>query len=837
MHSAWADVAPACPPPDKTAISPCAQKPLSHWAQVLHWVPTPITAENLCGGYYFEPASITAYPTPLPLTEMQIDITSAGPALYSLEGNSSLQDNVIMLQPGRKIRADKATLIPNKETGKIEIIDLQGDVQFQEAGRLIVGKSAEINMEKGTLSAKKGGYHILRPAKAGPMDAWGTAEEAHRSSPTYSWFKRATYTTCTPTDPTWRIQSEKLILNKETGRGTAKDVVLYAKNTPFFYSPYLSFPIDKRRYSGFLYPNFGYDSQSGAFIGFPYYFNLAPNYDNTFTLTPMSQRGVMGENLFRYLTPRHAGLLDFSFLPNDRAFADFKNNIPAQYPENFYNQPFLNTLSHSSDNRGNVLFHNDTHFNTQWTSSADINYVTDDYYFQDMKSSLAGVSTDQLLNQASLAYQGLHWQFSSTVQTFQTLHPIDQTFILDQYQRLPALTLAANWPDSPHSLSYGFNSELVYFDHTHDFFTGAPYPTGSRFHFNPQISLPRSTSSAFFIPSLALDLTQYGVRNNGIMQGNSIVPSSNPDLNQARALPIFNLDGGLYFDRSLQLGKKSYSQTLEPRAFYLFVPSTDQNDIPIFDTTLPPFSFDELYRTNRFMGYDRMGDANQIAIGVTSRLLDRYTGAEKARASIGGIYYFRKQTVCLYPDCRDDPTQGDTVSPIAGELAYYLHPHVSMVGNAAWDPNNGTMNNDSVSLRYAPDQKRILNLSYQYIRNGDVLDPGNLDSTQNNMHRIDLSVSWPLTMHWSIVGDWNYNISHAHPQLYFYGLEYDTCCLAVRAVSSRILQAEDTVTGNTRFRSAYYLQFMLKGLGAVGANGGSNLLTSSIPGYKDLFST
>lgn len=841
INSALATTAQICPLSEGGFKSTCSSTtPLSHWAKILGWTPTAASSQNLCGGYYAEPETIRTHPNPQSISDMQMNITSTGTAIYNLNTASIIEGNVTLKQVGREIRADKVVLTPNPKTGQIDQIDLRGDVHFQEAGILVVGKTSHIDMAKKTVVVKEGAYHMVRPSKIGNMDAWGTADEAHRESPTFSWFKQATYTTCAPTDPQWHIKSKHIALDKNTGRGTAKNVVIYAEEAPVFYLPYLSFPIDKRRYSGFLYPNFGYDNESGAFLRIPYYFNIAPNYDDTLTLIPMSQRGVMANNWFRYLTQKGAGSLQVGFLPNDRAFENLKQTVPQSYPPSSYNNPFLAELAQSSNNRGNVAFHNDLAFNRNWSSVLDVNYVTDAYYFQDLGNNANSINTDQLLNQAVIAYQGERWQFSGMVQAWQTLHPINQTFVSDQYERLPALNLSSFWPDEAYGLNYAFNSEWVYFDHADDFFTGAPYPTGNRLHVNPQISLPWSNSSAFFIPTLGLDATTYSVINNAVVDMNVsppiLIPNSDPNLNTIRALPIFDLDGGLYFDRDLFLGGKNYHQTLEPRLFYLFVPTTNQNNIPIFDTTLPPFSFDELFRTNRFMGYDRIGDANQISLGLTSRLLSSYTGEEKINASIGAIFYFRKHSVCLYPDCSDDPTIDEQVSPIAAQLSYHLNPQISITGNAAWDATYGQMNNDGVRLQYSPAKGEAINVGYNYVKNGDILNPNNGEDSINNLHRIDLSITWPLphTTHWNVVGDWNYNISHHHPQTYLYGLEYDSCCWAIRLISSRVLQSENSM-GNVTFRSAYYVQFLLKGLGSVGDASGASLLQNSIPGYFDLF--
>ncbi len=840
--AAWATDTASCPPPpqgEPAVVLPtsCVATPTSYWGALLGWTPV-ASWENPCGGYYFEPEFISAYPNPAPIDQMEMTVVSTGPSSYSVNSASTLEGNVRLTQPGRQVTADKAILTPNPTTGKVDQVDLQGDVHYQEAGKLIVGKTSHINLTDKSVTVNDGAYHIARPATSGPVDAWGTLERAERDALGVIKLHRATYTTCAPTDNSWYVKAKDIQLNKETGRGTAKNAWLYAGKFPFFYTPYLNFPIDKRRYSGFLYPSFGYDSQSGVVLSVPYYFNLAPNYDDTLTATGMKRRGLLMNNLFRYLTDNSSGALQFSVLPTDQQFKNFKRDTPQQFPPSYVNTPFLNQLENDSNNRGSLSFHDDTQFNPNWSSVFDVNYVSDAYYLQDIGNDVSTINTDQLLNQAQVTYQGENWQFSGLVQEYRTLELINQTYILDQYRRLPQLDIAASYPDSAYGLDYEMNAETVYFDHANDFFSDLPYPTGSRLHFNPQVSLPLRSNAAFLIPAVALDMTDYVVANNGVMNMNvspaAIVPDSTPNLNTLRTLPIFNVDTGLYFERAVRVWGHGYNQTLEPRAYYLFVPIVNQNDIPVFDTTLPAFDYSELFRNNRFIGYDRVGDANQLSLGLTSRFLDSYTGEDKLDASIGGIIYFHKHEVCLYPNCSDDPAISNSSSPVAAQLEYHLTQALSIVSNAAWDPNQSYISNGSLHAVYTPARGKVLGVGYDFVRDGDVLNAANTGSSQNDLRRVDLAISWPLMTHWNAVGNWNYNISHHHPQTYFYGLEYDTCCWAVRFVASDTLQAEDAM-GNTTFRSAYYVQFLLKGLGAFGNAKDHDLLTNSIPGYYDRF--
>jgi len=806
------------------------------WAGLLGWIPLPKLC-NECGGYFFEPASIRNIPNPPAIADAPLNITNSGLSLLSANDTSSAEGNVVITQPGRQLNADKVTLLRDAKSGEINQADLQGHVRMQQAGQLLVGDSSHIDLVKKTIQVKNGAYHITQPAPTGTREVWGSAKEMTHSTAGITVLKNASYTTCAPTDPSWHLKAKEVNLNKQTGRGTATDAWLYAGEVPVFYTPYFGFPIDASRYSGFLYPAMGYSSQSGALLSVPYYLNLAPNYDDTVTLTGMSRRGVLFDNLFRYLTPKHQGALELGFLPNDREFSNFQQITAQNYPANSTNQPYLNALNSASNNRASVAFSNLSRFNNHWSSALNLNYVTDDYYFQDLTTGVAAVGTDQLLNQADLSYGNEHWQFLTRLQGYQTLHPINQAPIANQYQRLPELDLSAIYPEQAYGLDYTLSSQLVNFAHAPDFFTGQPYPTGTRLHFNPQVSQPYETNGAFLTPGLALDITNYNLANNASTNTQiaepTILTNASSSLNVTRALPVLTLDSGLLFERSMQLGEHTYNQTLEPRLFYLFVPTSNQNNIPIFDTTRPPFNFDELFRSNRFVGYDRIGDANQLSAGITSRFLNGFTGEDQLDASVGQIYYLHRHSVCLYPNCSDDPTIGDAVSPIAGQLFYHINPHLGIIDNSAWDAVRQQWNNNSFGLQYQEDSSRSASISYDYIRNGDPLI-GNTDNSENNLHRINITASWPLTEHWHALGDWNYNISHNHPQQYLYGLEYSTCCWAVRVVASDTLLTEDGY-GNTSFNKAYYFQVLFKGLGAVGNTGVDSLISNAIPNYNDSF--
>jgi LPS-assembly protein len=413
------------------------------------------------------------------------------------------------------------------------------------------------------------------------------------------------------------------------------------------------------------------------------------------------------------------------------------------------------------------------------------------------------------------------------------------------------LDLNGNFPNQPYGFTYQLNNQFVYFQRgLNPNEVIAPPNTApvsaSRFNISPGLSLPLTGQSGYFTPQLQLMLTHYNISNQPVGFASEV----------QRSLPVFDIDSGLYFDRHLTLGNTDYQQTLEPRVFYLYTPYRNQDNIPLFDTGLPPFNYDSLFAINRFSGIDRVGDANQLTFALTTRLLDADSGAEKFRASIGEIYYFHNRLlnscapygtpasvstnlICatnnLVAVGATSPTE--KTSPLAGQLSYQLNRSWNTTANAAWDPHNHQVVSGNWNFQYQPQPNHIINFSYNYIAFGDPITTINsstpADSHKNDLDQVGVSFAWPIIAQWSTVGGVNYNRSHGYPQTYFYGLQYDNCCWAVRLVSGRSFSMLNQ-NGNPVFNNSIYLQWQFKGLGTV-SNADSSSLVNSITGYNDPF--
>lgn len=879
-------VGPTAPEALPTLPLPAPFSPTQTLAQMLGWVPGTDAASSpgclLCGGHYVVSPLHSGVARPGQNPKDQPTQISADQTLLSRNGVSALQGQVVVSQVGQEVQSELAYLYPDPDPHskayQLQNIDLIGQVLLRQNNQILMGDSGHYNLRNGSGTLSNATFEIklntpdptLLPSPPAaipevitdkniwePLVGWGQAETIDQINPNLYKLQQSTYSTCVPTDPSWKLRASSMDLDKLTGRGESWNNLVYIEGVPLLYIPYMNFPIDKRRKTGFLYPTVGYESDNGFEASVPFYFNLFPNYDLLLTPEYMSERGVLTQGNFRYLQGGTNGTLQFGFIPADQGFKSFQGSSAYSFAGS--NDPTiaarLNTLENDSDNRGAISWQNSSTFNENWSSTVNYNWASDDYYLNDFGGSLQQITTNQLQQQVTLNYEGEHWDFLGNVENYQTLHPVNQSTVFNSYAELPQFLLTSNYPDLPYGLDFASSTEYVDFWEQKNPGQISSPAQGSRINFQPSLSLPLTWGrSGYITPKLQLQATQYLLYDAGV--SNPFVPTSasNPAFNQldpTRVLPIFDIDSGLYFDKQTHLFGQNYTQTLEPRLMYLYVPYQNQDDIPLFDTSLPAFDYNQLFQTNRFSGTDRLSNANQISLGVTTRFLDEATGLQKASASIGQILYFedRKVTLCRTVGCTDPAyllgvlPNDSLTSPVAGQVTYNMTQHWSALGNVAWQPGQslGGMQTANATLSYERDPQHVLNLGYSYLRNGDtilsapngVLTPVSPSGAENNFNQPYVSFAWPITDHWSTMGYIGYDISHHYAQQYFGGLQYNSCCYAVRLVASRQFQNLNQYNQPV-MNNIYYAQFLLKGLGSVGS-GNPNGLVSQIAGYKDPF--
>ena len=800
-----------------------------------------------CEGYYTEPNLNPMLRAVLPISQAPAKV-NADDAYLPLHKTWVFTGHVRISQPNRLATANKGYVYPDKKNHRRNTATLVGNVHLREPAQLFVGHRAHLalNSAKGTLEdgVYRIGLHQKPTHNRAPVEhvvgltAWGYAKKIIQVDKMHYHFQHSSYTTCSPTHHAWRLKSHTLQLNRVSGRGIAHDATLYVHGIPVFYTPYFNFPIDNRRQTGFLWPAFATTSQDGFVINLPYYLNLAPNYDATLTPHWMSKRGLQLNTTLRYLTAQHSGSLLMSYLPHDQAFRRFQQDIAAKQP----NAPFAQRLLSQSDNRGALHWRDKSQFNANWRAESDVSWVSDDYYVQDLSGNLDlnsnQYASNQLEQSAFVEYSNLHWLFTTRVQAYQTLHLINTSPIYSAYNRLPEITVSASYPDSWHGLAFSLQGQYTHFEHpwVHEF-SSTPPITGDRFNLEPGLSRPMQWASGYVTPSVQLMLTHYNLRHQ---------PTGNPS-EISRALPIVRVDTGLYFDRDTHIGHTDYTQTLEPRALFTYIPYRDQNNIPVFDSPPQTYYYNQVFNYNRFAGIDRIGDAKQVALGFTTRFIEHDTGTQRFLASVGEIFFAGNQLVssCSTPGCintHDNPPSGKTItaSTVSAYAQYTITRDWNLSANYSWDPTARRINSANARLNFVRDQQHIVNFGYDFIYgyspypviNGQ---SGNAPSrNQNNLNNLSFSFVWPIsTQKWLAIGSAERNISHGHLEDFLLGVEYNTCCWAVRLVGGKTF-SDFSTTGQPRFSRAIYLQWQLKGLGEMG-NTQLDFLQRNIPHYRGQF--
>lgn len=683
--------------------------------------------------------------------ETQITSDSAEVSRENKEARFS--GDVVVTKGEQLLEADSITYNNRDDT-----IDADGSVYYQAPGLLLSGDSVRMDMGKNTGSIKNAEYRL--PKRRGR----GNASLVEILGPDQSRYENISYSTCRPGQDDWILEAAELDIDQAEGVGTARNAVFKFKGVPFFYLPYASFPIDDRRKSGFLVPSIGTSTNTGADASIPYYINIAPDMDATITPRIMSKRGLMLGGEFRYLTQDYYAETKLEILPNDKERDSNENSARGAF---------------SYDSHGTL--------SPRLVIDTNINYVSDSDYLEDMGDSLAVSSSRYLERRGDLTYYGDYWHLLGRAQYYQT---VDETIArIDRpYARLPQVLFNYERPDQFAGLTLHMGAEYVYFDRDETV-------RGQRVDFNPAVSLPLRNSWGYVTPKLGARYTSYDLKDQ------TAGLSDSPD----RTTSTFSLDSGLFFER---IGDSS-TTTLEPRMFYLYTPKENQDDIPIFDTAEYDFSFYNLFLENRFSGADRVGDANQLTMALTSRTFSNETGVESLRLSLGEIFYFDDREVQL-PGV---VTMENSSSATVGQIAMQLSQNWSTQADVEWDHNrsNDKTTQSAIHLRYDDDDKTLLNLGYRYAR--DIFE------------QTDISFRYPLTAQFNAVGRWDYSLRYDKTTEAFAGLEYSNCCWALRAVGRHYISDIDA-DANT----AYYLQLELKGLTSLG-NKVDKFLEDNLLGY------
>ena len=633
-----------------------------------------------------------------------------------------------------------------------------GPVRYQDRGLRFTASKAEGDQKANTLKLDKVQYQFNGELGNGSADEVLMQGETGRLT-------HAVYSTCPPGQRQWQFTASQISINQATATGVARNATLKIGKVPVLWLPVVSFPTDDKRRSGVLAPTIGRDDRNGLDLRLPIYFNLAPNYDATLTPRWLSRRGLMLGGEFRYLGQHSQGRFEGTYLPNDDLYGD---------------------------DRGYLAFDHRSQFNSHWSADLSLRNVSDVDYFSDFGDSIANTSISLLGSHAGIYGRGRYWSASLSVEGWQIASPLLPQGS-EPYRRLPRLQAQAEKPLLPW-LEAGLSFEAVRF-------TREASDGGRRIDIQPYLRLPFSGPAWYITPQLAWRYTAYSIDNGPLVTG----PNNNP----RRSIPIVSLDAGASFERSVQWGGRDFIQTLEPRLFYLYAPYREQDDLPLFDTRELSFSWNSLFRDNRFGGADRQSDANQLTLALSTRVLNAETGREAFSFGLGRITYFDPPRVTVPGALPPSDNGSDWVA----QASVSLNDRWDVSFTQQWDPDRSDTNLATLSSHYRfGDAGGVFNAAYRYRR--------------DRLEQTDLSLVVPVNANWSLYGRWNYSIRDRQTIEALGGFEWRGCCAAVRVLGRQYVRS-----ATSQHNLALYLEIELKGLGSFGRDT-RRLLDDAILGYS-----
>ncbi len=688
-----------------------------------------------------------------------------GPTTIDAQSIEGVSDLEVTARGQVELQRDELTIYSdflrfNQEFGRVEA---DGGVRLLRGADRFFGPRLRYNTQDDT-GVFEGSNYILH-GETSTMR--GKAERLEFLGQDKIRLVQGMFTTCEPGKEDWRFEAGELEIDNEKQVATLRHGRLKFFDTTILPLPYGSFSLDKQRKSGFLTPGYSQNTRRGLQLDLPYYWNIAPERDLTLTPSYMTKRGEQLKTELRYIDPKYKGEMRYEFMPHDKVLRSTRSAF---------------SLLHEHELAPGL------------SGRLNLNKVSDSRYFVDLTSQVQQVSTGVLQQMGFLQYSGALGQtpyyVQGMLQRFQTLQdPLAP--ITAPYARLPHLNFGATRNDIAGRFDLSVPAEFVRFAH----------PTlveGTRISPNPTLSMPLLSPGYFVTPKLGLHFTDYRLTNTAPGQ---------PD-KQSVTLPWMSVDGGMIFDRGVKWFGQSLTQTLEPRLFYVYAPYRNQSQNPVFDTGLTDFNSSQIFTENRFAGNDRFGDANQLTVAASSRLVTP-NGEELLRATIGQRYYFSDERVGLtQASVLRSRDQSDLLASVGGRVAQSL----SFDSAVQYNPQQSRAERYSVSARFAPEIAKVVSASYRFNR-------------ETQLKQIDIAGQWPVATGWYAIGRWNYSVSESRLLEGIAGLEYNAGCWVFRGAFQRLQAAVQTTS------SGIFLQLEFNGFGSLGSDEVVHLLKRSVPGY------
>ncbi|MCX5574945.1 LPS assembly protein LptD [Enterobacter sp. E-TC7] len=723
--------------------------------------------------------------------------------------NATFTGNVDINQGNSRLQADEVQLHQKQPEGAAEpvrTVDALGNVHYDDNQVILKGPKGWANLNTKDTNVWEGDYQMVGRQGRGKADLM-----KQRGENRYTILENGSFTSCLPGSNTWSVVGSEVIHDREEQVAEIWNARFKLGPVPVFYSPYLQLPVGDKRRSGFLIPNAKYSTSNYFEFYLPYYWNIAPNMDATITPHYIHKRGnIMWENEFRYLTQAGAGLMELDYLPSDKVFQD-------EHPTEGDKHRWLFYWQHAG-----VM-------DQVWRFNIDYTKVSDSSYFNDF-SSKYGSSTDGYATQKfSVGYAVQN--FDATVSTKQFQVFSDQS--TPTYGAEPQLDV--NWYQN----NVGPFDTRVYAQAVHFVNTDSDMPEATRVHIEPTINLPWSNDWASLNTEAKLMATHYQQKN---VDNYNTANNAHLEESVNRTLPQFKMDGKLIFERDMGLLADGYTQTLEPRMQYLYVPYRDQSNIQNYDSSLLQSDYSGLFRDRTYGGLDRIASANQLTTGVTTRVYDD-ASVERFNVSVGQIYYFTESRT------GDDNIQWEkdnkTGSLVwAGDTYWRMTDRWGLRGGVQYDTRLDNIANSSAAIEYRRDEDRMIQLSYRYAspeyiqatlpksNDQNSINYWKLPQYSDGISQVGAVASWPIADRWSIVGAYYFDTNANKPADQMVGLQYNSCCYALRVGYERKLNGWDSENNQGKYDNVIGFNVELRGLSSNYGLGTHQMLRSNILPYS-----
>lgn len=789
-------------------------------ARELDWVPIEELTEEqkknvpaACCGAFVAPARFDADasldPHSAPLHATADESESENQSRVTLNGK------VIITQGNRSILADKAHMDQDTHEAK-----MNGGLQLREPGVLMRADNAEMNMQTDEIRLDNTRF-VLYESRV-----HGDAEHMHKFGDNVINLEKSKISSCEPGDNSWSIQGSEITLYPDLHYGVAENMRLNIKDVPVAYMPYVRFPVGNERLSGFLFPSVGYSSNRHQLdISAPFYWNIAPDYDATISPRYITGRGSMIEAEARDLTKHLETKVSGSYIANDHGGYN-TDDTPVDSDGTdrwFYNLD-------QTGGKGEA-----------WSSSINYSDLSDNNYLRDLNYGSVDANRQAYIRQtATIDYRTNHWFMGAKADEYRLLTSV-QTL---PYRELPRVHFDGDYRFG--DWSFKLNNEYVHFVKNRYF----DLPTdniifGERTDTDYSLTWDKRVAWGFLKPSAAVKTMSYQLdyqKSGDELQGS---PSF--------AVPQASLDTGLYFERDTDLLGGSYVQTLEPRLFYFYSQYknqnslyhlTDNNSFVNFDTSDLTFNYDQLFRTTRFAGGDRLDDANQVSLAVSSAFISQATGVERLRMSIGQIFYANDRKITVYDpsSVTDAQLLSDNTrssSDLAAQISGQINQRLRLTADAAYDQRSDKLDNASTGIHYMDDAYRLLNITYRYTLRPVSINPSQpVPTFTGALNQIDASAVWPVNSTWSVIARSNYDFKYNVELDTFIGLEYDDCCYRIRLMGRHWL---DAIYNNSKslenikhddYQTGIMFELQLKGLASTSQKI-SSLLDKAVTGFTE----